>query len=633
MNRKTSKCLKYFVVLVSAALIVESFVSAGARSILGAAVGPQGTGKGRPVITLKRLKESTALGNALLQIQFPNNERAGKQFTLTTADGARMVFRDDGKGGDERGDDGVLSSPLKVNFDQLAANQDRILGIHRSLNADLSVPRFEGRLRVGDTPLKTSSVDTLVIDDGSGSGDPVATSLGIDPARSLLITDLSVIEDTTRTFNPCTGQGNPTGKWTFGHLMTQMANQTQTGIDPRVFVRNWLAKFEAAQTINTFGVPARPNVHNIITVPWELASGGVGAPLDLTKAPFRLLAIVNRIDLRGNSGYTQNNAGEARFVFGAIDRRPNVGNCCTVTEMTVIFEYGIDKNGCAGVKAWAQEWVNLSGIPFGSQYNQALENITQQFVTAGAAPGKVNGSALNQLRTNEFLQPQPQWELREFRLTPGSEDPFVANGQLNMTTVKLTPDESFNNSPTLGQYLNQNFTQVCAGQHIVPLNFGNGAFLGGNAFAAGAGPAFWDSPAFVCPPDPNCDVEFNFSFNTCQGCHLNDTGTVFYHIRPTPFGSAPALSNFLRLTFSQPDARCGATFSHGFDELNRRRVILDQIANQTCPTPCTGCICEIEETPAALICPAIDIAALSSSEIVFVSEQEAVMKLSPGFVH
>jgi hypothetical protein len=199
-----------------------------------------------------------------------------------------------------------------------------------------------------------------------------------------------------------------------------------------------------------------------------------------------------------------------------------------------------------------------------------------------------------------------------------------------MTTVKLTPDESFNNTATLGQYLNQNFNQVCTGTHIVPLSFNSAGFLGGNAFAGP--PSFWDSPTFVCPPDPNCNVEFNFSFNTCQGCHLNDTGTSFYQIRPTPFGTPPGLSNFLTATFSQPDARCGATFSHGFDEMNRRAVILDQIANQTCPTPCTSCPCPIEETMAIQPCR-IDLEALSSSQIVFVAENEAVAILSPGFVH
>ncbi len=625
MNRKNSRRLKVLVIFVVMAVVGAALVRTGPATGGGVTILAQSSGKvGRPVVTIKRLEEPLPDANAILRIQFPNKERIGKPFNLRMNDGVTLRFQDDGKLGDEQADDGVLSSPINANFADIEANRNRILGTHRALNANLTVPRFSGRLLVGETPLQAADPDTLLIDDGTGSGEAMSSPLNIDPARSLLITDTSVIEDPTRTFNPCTDVGTRMGKWTFGYLMTQMANQTQTGIDPRVFARQWLAHWEAQQTINGFAVPGRPRVRDKVIIPWELASGGLGAPLDLSEAPFRLLAIVNRIDLRGNSGYTQNNAGEARFVFGVIDRTPGSGNCCVVSEMTVILEYGIDRSSCQEVKSWAQQWVALSSIPMPSaQFNQALQNITEQFVVAGVAPHKVNGSALNQLRTNEFLPPQTgDWELREFRLTPGPEDPFVANGQLKMTTVKLTPDKQFNNTGTLGNYLNANFAQVCAGQHIVPLQFGGGPFLGGSSFVP---PFHWDSPAFVCPPDPNCNVEFNFSFNTCSGCHLGETNTLFYHIRPTAFGQPPVLSPFLSGVVNQPDPRCGSPFVNTFDEMNRRRSILDQIANQLCPTPCKDCcttrICQFE------------VESMASSEIVFVSEEEAVLRTSPGFVH
>ena len=230
-----------------------------------------------------------------------------------------------------------------------------------------------------------------------------------------------------------------------------------------------------------------------------------------------------------------------------------------------------------------------------------------------------------------------EWELREFKLTPGPEDPFVANGQLKMTTVKLTPDEQFNNTATLGNYLNANFAQVCAGQHVVPLQFGGAPFLGGNSFVP---PTFWDSPAFLCPPDPNCNVEFNFSFNTCSGCHFGETNTTFYHIRPTPFGQPPLLSPFLSGVVTVNDPRCGPPFTHTFDEINRRRVILDQVANQLCPTPCRTCCLSCCDTRAAVqpdtepMPPCqIEVTEMASSQIVFVSDKEAVLRSGPGFVH
>ncbi len=625
MNPRTSRLLKCIVVLVVMVMILESVMNAG--STAGPTVLLQSGAKGRPVVSIKRLQEALPDANAILRIQFPNNERAGKQFSLKMNDGVTLHFQDDGKRGDEKADDGLLSSPINVNFAAVEANRSRILGVQKALNADLTVPRFSGRLLVGETPMQGSDPDTLLIDDGTGSGEALAAPLAIDPARSLMIIHPSVIEDPSRTFNPCTDVGTRMGKWTFGYLMTQMANQTQTGIDPRVFARQWLAHWEAQQTINGFAVPGRPAVRDKVIIPWEAASGGPGSLLDLSEAPFRLLAIVNRIDLRGNSGYTQNNAGEARFVFGVIDRTASNSTCCVVSEMTVILEYGIDRSGCEQVKAWAQQWAALSSIPMPSaQFNQALENITEQFVRAGVAPHKVNGSALNQLRTNEFLPPQTgNWELREFKLTPGSEDPFVANGQLRMTTVKLTPDEQFNNTATLGNYIVANQAQVCADQHIVPLQFGGGPFLGGNSFVP---PTFWDSPAFLCPPS-GCNPEFKFSFNTCSGCHFGETNTSFYHIRPTPFGQPPLLSPFLSGVVNVNDPRCG-TPVNTFDEMNRRRMILDQIANQICPLPCSTCCLQ---TAAIVPTCEFEVLTMAASEIVFLSDDRAVLKTSPGFVH
>ncbi|HEX8088874.1 MAG TPA: hypothetical protein VF762_08485, partial [Blastocatellia bacterium] len=428
--------------------------------------------------------------------------------------------------------------------------------------------------------------------------EPDATSSFIDPARSLIIRDPSVVEDPTRTFNPCTGVGTPMGKWTFGYLMQEMANQPLTGINPSAFTRQWLKHWENNLVINGWGVPARQAVKNIVITPWEQASGGIGFPLDLRIAPFRLLAIVNRIDLRGNSGYTTNNAGEARFVFGVIDRR-NRG--CLVSEMTVILEYGIDRRDCEDVKNWAQQWVNLSTLPLGSPaYNAALEAITEQFAKAGAAPGKVNDSALNQVRTNEFLPLQTgPWELREFRLTMTKEDPFPPTGQLIETTVKQTPDAVLNNTCTLANYINGTCGPILTDSHIVPLNFPRCAadppmpnppgFLGGNSFVP---PNFWNAPGLACDPPIPGNARFKFSMATCSGCHKDETLTPFYHIRPTAFGTPASLSAFLSGPITVNDPVNG--FARNFDEILRRTTILDQLANMDCSIATTEIFNPIE---------------------------------------
>lgn len=59
--------------------------------------------------------------------------------------------------------------------------------------------------------------------------------------NSLFITDISVIEDGARTYNPQTsgsGVGTPMGAWTFGYMMQQMANTTQSGVSAKDLIKS-----------------------------------------------------------------------------------------------------------------------------------------------------------------------------------------------------------------------------------------------------------------------------------------------------------------------------------------------------------------------------------------------------------
>jgi hypothetical protein len=597
MKHPKSKLVKSLVVLVAVALFAASMVSGGAKAgeavmtpMAGLQAAPPAQFPGpraNHTVSVKRLKDATPGGNALLILQFNNNERQGKQLKLNINNRV-MVFHDDGTGGDEVAGDGRLSALVSLDFASLTANQSRIKALNTQAKVGQTVPVFNGRVLVGEREMSLPLSEAELQPGQEVRLEPdAAAAPAIDPERSLIIRHPSVVEDPTRTFNPCTGVGTPLGKWTFGYLMTEMANQPMTGINPSAFTRLWLKNWENNLVINGWGVLARQRVKDIVITPWEIASGGPGFPLDLRIAPFKLLAIVNRIDLRGNSGYTTNNAGEARFVFGVIDRRRGG---CVVSEMTVILEYGIDQPDCEAVKNWARQWVNLSSLPLGSPaYNAALEAITEQFAKAGVAPHKVNGSALNQVRTNEFLQiPTGPWEMREFRLTMTREDPFPPNGQLIETTVKQTPDEILNNTNTLADYINANCGPILTNTHIVPLAFPRSpfdppmpnppGFLGGNSFAGP--PNFWNAPGIVCDPSPPGDTRFNFSMATCSGCHLDETSTPFYHIRPTPFGTPAILSAFLSGPITVNDPVNG--FPRNFDEILRRILILDQMANADC---------------------------------------------------
>jgi len=595
MKHRNSQLVKSLVILMASALLAAAMVTGGvtaneARSLPAsgapAPLAQVADLRADHTVSVKRLKASTSAGNALLILQFKDKNRVGKQLKINI-DNRLVRFGDDGMSGDEVAGDGKLSALISLDFAALTANQRRIKTANALAGKALTMPVFDGRVLIGQRPMALPLSSNELQPGQEMKLEGIAGPTTIDPERSLIIRDPLVVEDPTRTFNPCTGVGTAMGVWTFGHLMQEMANQPATGIDPAKFVRTWLKNWENNLVINGWGVDARQAVKDAVITPWEQASGGPKAPLNLKLAPFKLLAIVNRIDLRGNGGYTTNNAGEARFVFGVIDRR-NKG--CLVSEMTVILEYGIEQPDCEGVINWAQQWVDLSSLVLGStDYNDALQKITDQFTTAGAAPKKVNGSALNQVRTNEFLPVQTgPWELREFRLTMGKEDPFPPTGDLIETTVKQTPDEVLEGTNTLADYINGNCAAILSDSHIVPLNFTRSlldpplpnppdGFLGGNSFVP---PAFWNAPGLVCDPSPPGDARFKFSNATCSGCHLAETQTSFYHIRPTAFGTPALLSSFLSGPITVNDPVNG--FPRTFDEILRRLTLLDQIANGNC---------------------------------------------------
>lgn len=387
---------------------------------------------------------------------------------------------------------------------------------------------------------------------------------GIDYKKELVITDLSVVEDPYRT------TGN--GPWTFAYLMTQMAG----GQDVDRFVKDWLNTWMADQYVNGDPVKARKKVKELILDPWPRIPGT--DLLDLTKSPFRLLAITNRLDVR-----KVGDIGEGRFVFGVVDRNP--GPFGEAVPFTVIFEYGItlqmgdpklvkvdlsrdnddvDKRMKA-VRNWAAKWHALSALPYGPQFNAGLQEITDTFARAGANPKKPNGSALNQLRTNEiqlslmeftfgpqgpsipFDQIKP-WEMREFHVTRSGLKPVP---------VALTPHLALNGSAELANYINKNEKDILKDRHVMPAPMLAGTALVPGAFNSTAQPndppLIWNAPGIR-----NSEARFKFAQNTCSGCHLIESGfeqdtnggfiagQAFMHVRPRLAGQESQLSPFMK---------------------------------------------------------------------------------------
>jgi hypothetical protein len=497
------------------------------------------------------LNEANAAANARLTVRFAQSERV-PAILQTTLEDRVISLRDDGQQGDEKATDGIHSALIQADQNEFT----------RGLQKQATSPVFDGRRFVPTQP-------RAVVDFRKGVRIPVLpappTPVTVEPTHALMVTSTPVVEDPARTVNACTGAGAGMGKWTFGYLMQQMANEPVSGIPAHAFAKRWINKFAVSQTVNDFAAGPRPGVASQILAGWQAASGGTGANLDLAKAPFKLLAIVNRVDLRENAAYAGGNAGELRFVFGAL------GPGCSPLRFTVIFEFGVKASGCKNIRAWAQKWTNLP-TPVGSAaYNAALEAITEEVVKAGADPDKPNGSALNQLRTNDFAA-APRWELREFRIFSTDSDA----GHLRMVTIKQTPDFTLRGvaNTQVRDYVNTNAATIKLDKHVVPLDFPAGTpFLG--AATQYDNNTIWNQTGIT-----DREARHHFSLNTCDGCHAGETNTFFTHVNPAGFGTAATLSGFMTgITLADP---ADGSPTRTFNDLLRRKTDLETLAGSAC---------------------------------------------------
>jgi hypothetical protein len=379
----------------------------------------------------------------------------------------------------------------------------------------------------------------------------------VDPSRELIINDVSVVDDPLyTTWNPNkTGPNDPEGSWSFGRLIDNMVPESMRNPRGRSqFILLWLKTWERDQTVNQLTIPARPAIRTLVINPWRAASGCTGdddaCVLDLAKAPFRLLAIANRPDLRKvPMGSDEGSAGQGRFVFGVL------GAGGVKLPFTVIFEYQLPIARRADMLTWARRWHALSTVPLGSAYNARLQAVTREFTRRNAVPCRVNGSGLLQLRTNEVpLSPvEPKlWEMREFVLGRG--------GLLRPATVKQEVDASLNGSAALGSWVERNTAAILAGTHDVPLCYQ------GAPFRAAAAPVP-TTLAWVVPGAPE-QVRHAFALATCSGCHKSETATNFLHVRSREPGSPALLSPFLtdQLSLSGPRVTDFATLLSTADE-------------------------------------------------------------------
>src|SRR5262245_53138398 len=169
----------------------------------------------------------------------------------------------------------------------------------------------------------------------------------VDPEKEILIRHGSVIDDPSRSLDPCDVGTNPLPPWSFGKLMQNVANQAQAP-DASAFVLDWLNTWRQEQEVNGHLLEPVP-IDQFVTDPWLARSGG--DQLDLRIAPFRLVAIVNRLDLAQQDG-----KGEFRMEYVAT----NV--FCQPIRFWVILEFEVPVECHDGLVELAQRWHALGDL-------------------------------------------------------------------------------------------------------------------------------------------------------------------------------------------------------------------------------------------------------------------------------
>jgi hypothetical protein len=579
-------------------------------------------------------------GHLLLMVYYSKENYA--EPSLTIENGYTITLKDDGKGDDKVAGDGFFTARIPADvqsfrnqaisvLQQMKANGYRPVSyinrqriIDPDINESFELVKFDANQPVSISGLtnalsadfRPAGVAHASMTTGATANGTVAASAAqttqaavtatlttLDSIRknSIFITDLAVVEDSTRTWNFCTQKGKVNGPWTFGTLMRQLASKSPTQIASdsavSVYIKTWLKNWETIQVINGDSVKARTLVDSIILNPWLDTSRKHGAPagqLDMRWAPFKLMAITNRFDLR-----TGLSCGEGRLVFCLIS------SACLAQknpqqQFTVIFEYGVNQpKTCDAQHAWAQQWVNLKNFSIGSpQYNQALQSITDQFTKCGTNSSKPHQSSLDQLRTNEIALVLPttinpkRWELREFILDS-------ATGNFKETTVKQTPADKYNaqvvnaDVQRMASFVNANQAGISNGKYTVPLTWQGSPFLAGatrvNGTPTGTPPGVyhWDgtgsgnASTFIT----SNNTRFIFSQQTCSGCHAGETQTAFTQINPAFFGTESHLSGFLT-GINDTDAALRPSPTNPtirtLNDIDRRARDLQRVAGNTC---------------------------------------------------
>lgn len=398
--------------------------------------------------------------------------------------------------------------------------------------------------------------------------------------KALLITDLSVIRDPARTSDPCDAPvGAENRVWTIGHMLkVEAARQGRTAND---YVASFLNAWATGGVVNGQSVPMDNASGPLVKANWP--KDAMGRYL-LHKAPFKLIAIVSRLDLRTVRPMGEPLGGEIRFVFapqynnGPVATPPADGRCMTHADeaSTIILEYSPAKANENDVVTWAKKWHALGSMAFGPAYQTQLATLTEEVLTSGR---------LLRIRTNESPG-GVRWTFTEFE-----HDPITK--VLRRSTLKQSPSEGLHtqDSAFLGQWIVNNKAAIQGTQMVgrsypgypvpnyyMPLTSSGTVLRGGfnrldstvesSFFWNAANPGIWEGEW--------AELRHLFSLASCSGCHGRETNTGFLHIQNSDSGPA-VTSDFLRGPLNVTDPVTGE--NRKFDEMGRREEDLKALVS------------------------------------------------------
>src|SRR4051794_17860023 len=192
-------------------------------------------------------------GHLLLMAYYSKENCSKNSFTIEN--GFSITLRDDGKDNDKIAGDGFYTAKIPAD---IAEFRNQAVGLVQKMKRTTYMPiRYLDRQRIVDPdaaesfdmakfnanePVSVSGLTNALSEDLSPAAAKL-TTLDSIKKNSVLITNLAVVEDPSRTWNSCAQKGTVNGPWTFGTLMRELASKSPllhaTDAQLSDFIKKW----------------------------------------------------------------------------------------------------------------------------------------------------------------------------------------------------------------------------------------------------------------------------------------------------------------------------------------------------------------------------------------------------------